>query len=166
MRLHGVLPILSSLLPIALAKNDAPGVHIADFKFIPWGLQYFDDSDAILFEDRTGRQVYRSADAGVSWEPVKGPEQGSLLELQMHPFNNERAYIITNEKTHWKTKDRGKTWDKFTTDKQASIFREALTFHAGDPERIIFNAMDCTGIFCEELVSLPPCSGREMLTHG
>ncbi|KAH8591976.1 hypothetical protein B0O99DRAFT_630824 [Bisporella sp. PMI_857] len=151
MRLHGVLPILSSLLPIALAKNDAPGVHIADFKFIPWGLQYFDDSDAILFEDRTGRQVYRSADAGVSWEPVKGPEQGSLLELQMHPFNNERAYIITNEKTHWKTKDRGKTWDKFTTDKQASIFREALTFHAGDPERIIFNAMDCTGIFCEEL---------------
>jgi hypothetical protein len=72
----------------------------------------------------------------------------------MHPFDKKRAYIITNKRTHYKTDDRGKTWDEFTADVQASIFREALTFHGGDPDRIIFNAMDCTGIFCDESVSL------------
>jgi hypothetical protein len=99
--------------------------------------------------------VYRSDNAGEDWSVVKGVPEGRLLELTMHPFDKKRAYIITNERTHYKTDDRGKTWEGFEADAQASIFREALTFHGGDPDRIIFNAMDCTGIFCEELVSLP-----------
>ena len=79
--------------------------------------------------------------------------QGKLLEIQMHPFDNKRAYIITEEQTHWKTLDRGKTWQEFTTDYDASLFREALDYHAGDPDRIIFNGMKCEGIFCQEIVS-------------
>lgn len=70
----------------------------------------------------------------------------------MHPFDKERAYVITNTKTHYKTKDRGATWQEWIAEAPATIFREVLSFHAGDPDRIIFNAMDCTGIFCEELV--------------
>jgi len=146
--------LLSSLFyTSSAAKKDEPSITTTEFKFIPWGLEYFDDSDTVLFEDRTGRQVYRSEDAGESWKPVSSVPQGNLLELQMHPYDNKRAYIITEDKTHWKTKDRGKTWEEFKTDSFASIFRTALTFHAGDPDRIIFNAMDCTGIFCEETVS-------------
>ena len=127
------------------------------FDFVPVDVQYFDDSDTLLFEDRIGREVYRSEDAGESWKPVADVPQGKLLELVMHPYDNKRAYIITEERTQWMTSDRGKSWEEFYTDSQASVFRKALTFHAGDPNRIIFNGMDCTGIFCEEVVS--PDSG-------
>jgi photosystem II stability/assembly factor-like uncharacterized protein len=137
------------------AKKDKPSIKPTKFEFIPVNVNYFDDSDVLLFEDPLSQNVYRSENAGEDWALVKGVPQGKLLELAMHPFDNQRAYIITNEKTHYKTDDRGKTWEEFTADIQASIFREALTFHGGDPDRIIFNAMDCTGIFCEELVSLP-----------
>ncbi|KAF8864345.1 Oligoxyloglucan reducing end-specific cellobiohydrolase [Acephala macrosclerotiorum] len=76
-----------------------------------------------------------------------------MFELVMHQFDHTRAYIITedNGNTHYKTSDRGETWEEFSVGNLASIFREVLTFHAGDPDRIIFNGMDCTGIFCEEL---------------
>jgi hypothetical protein len=137
------------------AKKDKPSVKPTKFDFIPFNVNYFDDSDVLLFEDPLSHNVYRSDNAGEDWALVKGVPKGKLLELAMHPFDKKRAYIITNERTHYKTDDRGKTWEEFTTDTQASIFREALTFHGGDPDRIIFNAMDCTGIFCEEKVSLP-----------
>lgn len=141
----------------ALAKKDKPAVVTTTFDFVPVDVQYFDDSDTLLFEDRIGREVYRSEDAGESWKPVADVPQGKLLELVMHPYDNKRAYIITEERTQWMTSDRGKSWEEFYTDSQASVFRKALTFHAGDPNRIIFNGMDCTGIFCEEVVS--PDSG-------
>lgn len=96
--------------------------------------------------------VYRSEDAGESWHTVKGVPDGSMLEMTLHPYDNNRAFIISNENTHWKTKDRGATWQEFHTESQASLFRQALHFHAGDPDRILFNAMDCRGIFCEETV--------------
>ncbi|KUJ08524.1 Oligoxyloglucan reducing end-specific cellobiohydrolase [Mollisia scopiformis] len=74
-----------------------------------------------------------------------------MLELVMHQFDKKRAYIITSDNTHYMTKDRGESWQEFGAASQASIFREVLTFNAGDPDRIIFNAMDCAGIFCDEL---------------
>lgn len=147
--------LLSSLLCTrTLAKKDAPGVAVSAFKFVPWDVKYFDDSDTMLFEDRVARVVYRSEDAGASWKPVDSVPAGELMEILMHPFDSKRSYVMGGGKKHWMTRDRGKTWEVFQTDSQASLFREALTFHAGDPDRIIFNAMDCTGIFCEELVGL------------
>ena len=79
--------------------------------------------------------------------------QGRMLELVMHQFDKKRAYIITDADKHYMTKDRGESWQEFRAGSQVSFFREALNFHGGDPDRIIFNAMDCAGIFCEELVS-------------
>jgi len=128
-----------------------------EFKFTPYNLQYFDDSDVVMMEDRERRRPYISEDAGESWKPVEEAPEGYLVEVQMHPFDNKRAYIFMHDKEHWKTKDRGKTWQKFSSDRMASAFRNALTFHAGDPDRIIFNAMECTGMFCEEIVSQPSC---------
>jgi len=143
------------LLTGAWAKKDKPSVKSTKFAFIPYNVNYFDDSDVLLFEDGISHNVYRSDNAGEDWSVVDGVPEGKLLELAMHPFDKKRAYIITNEKTHYKTDDRGETWEEFEADAQASIFRQALMFHGGDPDRIILNAMDCAGIFCEELVSLP-----------
>jgi photosystem II stability/assembly factor-like uncharacterized protein len=145
----------STLLGGAWAKKeDGPTVAQKKFDFIPYNVNYFDDSDTLLMIDAREFNAYRSDDAGVSWKMVEGVPEGKLIELVMHPFDNEKAYIITNEKEHYLTINRGKSWQKFIAESQASIFRDALTFHATDRNRIIFNAMDCTGIFCEELVGL------------
>lgn len=169
MRLHiaGWQSILVSALlctSSASAKKDKPSVHLSNFPFWPFNVQYFDDSDVLLFEDVNDHIVYRSEDAGVSWDKVSAVPAGKRLEVTMHPHDNKRAYIIiTNERSHWLTKDRGKNWEEFYTDAQASVFREVLVFHAGDPDRIIYNGMDCTGIFCEELVRYPSCVERSGL---
>ena len=148
------LLLLGTLLcASAWAKKDKPALQSSKFSFIPYNLQYFDDSDVLMFEDGLDHVVYRSENAGETWEKVKQVPEGKLLEISMHPYDNKRAYIITTERSHWMTKDRGKNWEEFYTDSQASIFRMALTYHATDPDRIMFNGMDCTGIFCEELVS-------------
>lgn len=145
--------LLSTLLCTgALAKKDKPSVKSKKFDFFPQNVQYFDDSDVILFEDEAEHVVWRSDNAGEDWSKVSGVGEGKLLGVSMHPYDSKKAYIVTNEKTHWKTKDRGETWQEFFTDSSASVFRPPLTYHAGDPDRIIFNGMDCTGIFCEEIV--------------
>lgn len=159
MRLHtaaGWRSLLFSTLLCtgAWAKKDKPTVHSKKFDFIPYNVNYFDDSDVLLFEDGASHNVWRSTDAGESWDKVDGVPEGKMLELSMHPFDKKRAYIIMDQTTHYKTADQGKTWDKFEVEAQPSIFRAALTYHAGDPDRIIFNAMDCASIFCEELVGL------------
>jgi hypothetical protein len=156
--------LLASLLNTpTLAKKDAPGISKSEFHFIPWGVQYFDDSDVIMFEDRKSRQVYRSENAGESWKPLSDVPEGELFQLQMHPFDNKKAYVITPGKSHWKTSDRGKSWQEFKTEKMASDSRPALTFHAGDSDRIIYNAMDCTAVFCDDIVSLPEGGKRTLL---
>jgi photosystem II stability/assembly factor-like uncharacterized protein len=148
--------LLSTLLCAgALAKKDKPSVKSKKFDFIPQRVQYFDDSDVILIEDGMDHVVYRSDNAGEDWEKVTAAPEGKVRGVTMHPFDPKRAYIITTEKTHWRTKDRGEHWEEFATDAVASIFQDPLSFHAGDPDRIIFNGMDCTGIFCEEVVSSP-----------
>jgi len=155
MRLHtaaGWRSLLFSTLLCtgAWAKKEKPSVKSKKFDFIPHNVNYFEDSDVLLFEDNLNNDVYRSTDAGATWDKID-EGKGKMLEISMHPFDKKRAYIITVEKTHYKTSDQGKTWEKFEADAQATIFNTALTYHAGDPDRIIFNAMDCTGIFCSEL---------------
>jgi photosystem II stability/assembly factor-like uncharacterized protein len=151
----------STLLGGAWAKKgDDPAVAQKKFDFIPRDVNYFDDSDTLLMIDANRYNAYRSEDAGVSWKLLDGVPEGKLMELVMHPFDNKRAYVITDEKEHYLTVNRGKSWEKFVAESQASIFRDALTFHATDPNRIIFNAMECTGIFCEELVRCQTCVMR------
>lgn len=148
--------LLSTLLCTgALAKKDKPSVTSQKFDFLPQRVQYFDDSDVILFEDWADHVIWRSVNAGEEWEKVTEPPAGKVRGVTMHPFDNKRAYIITSEKTHWKTKDRGEHWEKFFSESLPSVFQPPLHFNAGDPDRIIFNAMDCTGLFCEEVVSRP-----------
>jgi photosystem II stability/assembly factor-like uncharacterized protein len=154
MRLH-LLPVaFSALLWGASAKKEKPSVSTSKFPFWPSNIQYFDDSDVLLFQDINAGTLYRSEDAGVEWKKVSEVPTGDLVEMIMHPFDNKRAFAIMNGHVHLKTKNRGESWEEFETESQASAFREALTFHAGDPDRILFNGMDCASIFCEEVVSL------------
>ncbi|KAJ9157909.1 Sortilin [Pleurostoma richardsiae] len=145
--------LLSSLWAAPLrAAKDGPTFKDNTFKHYPQSLSYFEDSDVILFQDVSDSNVYRSADAGVSWDRVTEVPEGKTYMLVMHEYNHDRAYILTQGILHYRTEDKGNTWTSFMTDAEVSIFRgEILNFHADDPDRIIFNGMDCQGIFCEEV---------------
>lgn len=160
--------LLSTLLlsTSAHAKKDKPSVTSQKFDFLPQRVQYFDDSDVLLFEDWADHVVWRSENAGEEWHKVRGPPEGKIRGATMHPFDNKRAYIITSEKKHWMTKDRGEHWEDFFSEALPSVFQPPLSFHAGDPDRIIFNGMDCTGLFCEEVVSHTVCEVVRMSNIG
>lgn len=137
--------------PLA-AKKDHPTIHTKKFDNLPRNLNYFPDSDVVLFQDTDDNVVYRSEDAGVKWERVDSVPKGEAWLLTLHEFDPKRAYILTDGSEHYRTADRGKTWEKFNTDAELSMFRsDILQFHAGDPDRILFNGMYCTGIFCQEV---------------
>ncbi|CAM1506821.1 Fc.00g064620.m01.CDS01 [Cosmosporella sp. VM-42] len=117
----------------------------------PLNINYFEDSDVIVFHDVEERNIYRSTDAGAKWERVSSIPEGVAAMLYMHTFEQKTAFVMTQDSKHYKTHDRGETWEKFDTGVLASAFRpEVLVFHADDPKRIIFNGMECDGIFCDE----------------
>jgi hypothetical protein len=146
--------LLSSLLLLTtvLAKSDSPTVKVTSSKHIPAGLNYFEDSDVIVYHDISEKNIYRSDDAGVTWKRVGDIPDRAVYMLIMHEFNRKRAYAITEGREHWKTEDLGATWTKFDSYAPTTVFRtDILQFHGSDPDRIIFNGMDCTGIFCDEV---------------
>ncbi|KAG6003524.1 hypothetical protein E4U21_001924 [Claviceps maximensis] len=143
--------LLSSLIWTTTFAKDEPSLAVTKFQNPPLNINYFEDSDVIVFQDKIEHNVWRSADAGVSWKRVDAVPEGKTLGLIMHPHKRNRAYIVTPSKIHFRTEDRGETWTKFDTNALPSKFQpETMTFHADEPDRIIFNAMDCEGIFCSE----------------
>ncbi|KAK4240658.1 hypothetical protein C8A03DRAFT_31256 [Achaetomium macrosporum] len=157
MRVRGVLRTAALLASSALwvapvaAKNDRPTFHTKAFENIPRNLNYFPDSDVVLFQDADANNVYRSADHGVTWERVDAVPEGRAWLLYMHQFDPQRAYILTEGTTHFRTSDRGKSWVKFESGAEMTMFRgDILQFHAADSDRIIFNGMSCVGL-CQEV---------------
>ncbi|RFU25853.1 hypothetical protein B7463_g10489, partial [Scytalidium lignicola] len=147
------LLLTTMLAGSALGKKDAPGITSSDFKHAPVKVRYFENSEVVMFMDEIEHSVYRSEDAGATWDRVKGVKEGNVVEYLMHPFDEDRAYIFTSEEKHWATKDKGKTWQEFNAGGPPSMYREALSFNAGDPERIIYNGMDCGELFCVEMTT-------------
>ena len=148
------LLVTSTLIISALAKKESPTITPNKISHRPENVQYFDDSDVILFQDWVENTVYRSDNAGETWKVVKDIPFDEAWNMVLHPFDKKRAYVLTQESTHYKTDDRGETWEEFFTDASPSAWREPLSFHASDPDKIIFNGQDCMGIFCDELVSI------------
>ncbi|KIH95132.1 vacuolar protein sorting protein [Sporothrix brasiliensis 5110] len=127
----------------AAAAADGPTFHVSAFGYQPDNLNYFEDSDVILFHDFVEGLIYRSADAGAHWDKVTAIPAMAAVRLVMHEYHPERAFVLTEGITHYRTEDRGKTWQSFLTDAESSMFQyDVLTFHAADPDRIIFNGMD------------------------
>ncbi|KAL1861712.1 vacuolar protein sorting/targeting protein PEP1 [Diaporthe australafricana] len=147
--------LLTSLCttPLVLVHaKDEPSFTVKKFDHYPSSLYYFDQSDIILFQDVSDQNVYQSNDGGEKWDRVSDVPEGKALTIVMHEFSKDRAYIMTEGMTHYMTTDQGKTWKSFFTDAEVSIFRSAIFgFHASDPDRIIFNGMDCQSIFCDEV---------------
>jgi hypothetical protein len=147
--------LLWQVLAVSLvdAKSDGPTITVNNFDLEPVNLNYFQDSDVVLFQDPNAGTIYRSADGGAKWSLVDDIPSGKAAVLIMHEYDSNRAYVLTKGAHHWKTHDRGKTWQTFFTDAGLDIFRsDWLVFHASNPDHIMFNGIDCEANFCDSVV--------------
>ncbi|KAF5660032.1 carboxypeptidase Y-sorting PEP1 precursor [Fusarium circinatum] len=143
--------VFSLLWTAVAAKQDKPTVDASVAKHPPLNLNYFEDSDVVVFQDIEERNIWRSEDAGKTWAQVPDIPDRSATFLYLHPFDSNSAFVLTKDRKHYKTEDRGKSWTEFNSGTMPSAFQpDTLVFHAGDPKRIIFNGMNCDGIFCDE----------------
>jgi len=143
MRLRSLFTV-AWLLPWALAAE--PKVSTKQFEHQPRNLMFFDDSEvAIIVEKETG-VVWRTKDAGGEWEATKEIGEGQAVAVFKHPYDNKVAVTLGRRTQHWITKDQGATWKSFKTEEPPSGF-SPISFHATDPDRILYNGEEECGFF-------------------
>ena len=144
--------ICASLSGIVHAKKDGPTITKKTFDQPLVGLFYFDDSDVIIGRDDERGDVWRSPDAGETWDKLDDDGQaGKAWDLFPHPWDKHRAYILSSSQEHWITTDRGETWRKFKSNSSPDIFRATpLNFHGRDAKKVIWNGEVCAGFLCEQ----------------
>ncbi|KAI1758916.1 Oligoxyloglucan reducing end-specific cellobiohydrolase [Hypoxylon sp. FL1150] len=151
------LVLLATLLWTASTVHaaDGPDIRVNTFENSPGTLNYFKGSDVVLFQEYYEGTIWRSTNGGANWTMADGIEHDKAVALVMHEYDDKRAYVLTGGRYHWKTDDRGETWKTFFTDAYASTSPELrgrwLTFHATDPDKILFAGMECEGFLCEDL---------------
>ncbi|KAJ4296183.1 vacuolar protein sorting/targeting protein PEP1 [Kalmusia sp. IMI 367209] len=144
--LRGILlPALVALAPLAAAKNNAPLVESKDFDSELLNLFYFDDSDVAMFAEFETQKIWRSADAGKTWEEQK--DLRTEAGIIRNPFDKNVAVVLGMTK-HWITYDQGAKWNSFETEMPASM-GNPLSFHATDNKKILYHGLeDCFGSPC------------------
>ncbi|KAI9695291.1 MAG: vacuolar protein sorting/targeting protein PEP1 [Bogoriella megaspora] len=151
-RLGILIAVLGLWLASALAKDKpAPKITRNEFDGRLANLRYFEDSDVVTVLDIVNHNLYRSVDAGASWDRVKDIEEGQALEVIHHEFNNQVAICLGELGTHWITKDQGKTWHAFEIPDLPKL--PPVSFHADDPDKIIINTQHCKNIFTCDPIS-------------
>ncbi|KAI5466330.1 vacuolar protein sorting/targeting protein 10 [Mariannaea sp. PMI_226] len=143
--------MLSLLWTPVMGKDDTSKLlSVTKFTRPPLNINYFEDSDVVIFHDVEERNIYRLDDETNKWDVVKDIPSGYSALLIRHPFESKTAFVLTQDTTHYKTTDRGKTWTKFSSGTYPSPYQaQSLVFHADDPERIIFNGIRCEGLWCD-----------------
>lgn len=71
----------------------------------------------------------------------------------------EQAYVLGKNKRHWKTTDKGKTWQEFTTPVEPAAMGPHLSFHAERTGYVLFTGFKCklgswTGVDCHQEVKI------------
>ncbi|KAG9121762.1 vacuolar protein sorting/targeting protein PEP1, partial [Ceratobasidium sp. 392] len=107
-----------------------PGIKVTKFENLPKNLFYFDDTSTILYHDSVEGNVWISEDEGRSWAKVEGVPSGDAMILVEHPFENRMAFILGEGKKHWRTNNRGKTWQSFEMPHPVALTSSPLSFHS------------------------------------
>ncbi|KAF2481104.1 glycosyl hydrolase [Neohortaea acidophila] len=143
--------LLSLLLAAPALADSSPVIKQTSFPDLPSGLSYFDDSNVVLVTDPSSQTLWRSADAGTTWDKLD-VGQGKIFSVLKNPNNNQVAVVIGVKGTHWITTNQGKDWKEWKCDGTPILARPAITFHATDPKRMLYLTAHCDGLTCEERV--------------
>ncbi|KAI9824222.1 MAG: vacuolar protein sorting/targeting protein PEP1 [Thelocarpon impressellum] len=150
--LLGVLLLSSTCLGPVRAAQQEPRIMTTQLDHLPAGLFYFDDSPVVMLHDHHRGKLLRSPDAGVSWAPIAGVPEGEARLFWQHPYDSNRAYVLSAGRKHWYSHDRGATWTAWEASASPSPWREQLIFHGSDPDKIIYQAEACKSFFeCDEV---------------
>jgi len=155
MRFPVLLWLAALLLGTGVLAAKEPVVSKRAFDGKLFDLLFFEDSEVALVTDKDNKVVYQSEfkEGILNWTPVKGVDEGDALVVYKHPYDNKVAIILGRKKTHWITKDQGKTWKSFKTEGLISP-RNPIQFHASDSNRYLFqgdeecNFWTCRGTVC------------------
>ncbi|KAI9318385.1 hypothetical protein BX666DRAFT_1927417 [Dichotomocladium elegans] len=152
----GVFFVALAVVPLFLGQANAQHVEIerTGFDNLPDKLFYFKDSEVVLWLDANQHMLWRSADQGKHWEQATDIPRDSATYLIEHPFDKEKAYVLSKGKTHWKTIDQGKTWQSFETSVEPAAYPQ-LSFHAERSNYVLFHGFRCerggwTGMDCKD----------------
>ncbi|POW07093.1 hypothetical protein PSHT_10089 [Puccinia striiformis] len=137
--------ILSTLiLPLNALKD--PSSTLTKFKHMPSKLIYFEDTPIILSHDSILREVWRSTDEGKSWNLISTVPTGDAWLVVEHTWDNRVAFILSRGSKHWRSINRGDSWQSFTTSDQPSISGSPLAFHSTRWNWILFSGQKCESL--------------------
>ncbi|KDQ06635.1 hypothetical protein BOTBODRAFT_181398 [Botryobasidium botryosum FD-172 SS1] len=137
--------LAAALAFLSCASAQKPEVKITKFHNLPARIFYFDDTEVVLYHDPVESDVYISDDEGKSWKRVPDVPSGEATMIIDHPVNNRYAFIITAGKKHYRTIDRGKTWQAFEMPVPPASVAQPLTFHADTNKQghILYQGRKC-----------------------
>jgi hypothetical protein len=151
--LIAMLLLGGALFSIRISAKDEPRVDKTGFGSIPMSPIYFASSETVLLHDREEGIIWRSTNAGSTWKECDDVPNGARVAMSQHPYDNQKAYLLSSGIEHWYTNDQGESWHPFETQHPPSSFRLPLSFHAGDSDKVIFHAMECSSVYiCDEVV--------------
>lgn len=113
---------------------------------MPSKLIYFEDTPIILSHDSITRQVWRSRDEGKSWSIIPNVPSGHAWVLVEHAWDNRVAFILSRGSQHWRSINRGDSWQSFNTSDQPSITGSPLAFHSSKWNWILFSGQKCESL--------------------
>ncbi|GAA5905768.1 hypothetical protein JCM6882_000453 [Rhodosporidiobolus microsporus] len=161
--LLAVLAVLASLVlspsttsALASPEGAKPALTHTLFDNLPARILYFDDSPSVLYHDQLSRNVWRSTDEGKSWHIINGVPKGEAYVVVEHPWDNKIAFILSPTTTHYRTLNRGETWQSFVTPLAPSLGANTLAFHAKRWDWVLFTGQECedkggwTGRICSD----------------
>ena len=148
MTMRVALCAVIALCVCVLARREGPKPTFSAYGFgnLPNNVQYFPDSSVVLWHDSDSGAVFRSADEGKSWTTVK-EVAGSASVLIKHPYLSQHAFVLSDGTKHWRTANRGETWQKFTTrDPPTQRGTPPLLFHGDEKHHssIIYVGRRCS----------------------
>lgn len=122
-----------------------------------------------MYHDSVTKVVWRSEDEGRTWKVIEDVPRGDAFSVIEHPFDNRvvciflhfpthviavlrfilsQAFILSKGTTHYRTLNRGQTWQSFKVESPPVAGTASLTFHAR-PNR--WDWIMYTGQQCESL---------------
>ncbi|EPQ56214.1 Oligoxyloglucan reducing end-specific cellobiohydrolase [Gloeophyllum trabeum ATCC 11539] len=105
---------------------------------------YFADSQTILVRLADG-SIWQSSNEGYTWtQPV--PDQRFVV-FYLHPYTNDRGYLVTPDNRFYYTTDVGRTWNPMNTPTVPNTFgAQVLHFQPQNSDYIIWTGNeDCEG---------------------
>ncbi|KAJ7132166.1 vacuolar protein sorting/targeting protein 10 [Mycena epipterygia] len=131
-------------LPFLLVAQN-PEHEITTFQNLPARLFFFDDTTYAIYHDSVEGSVHVSADEGKTWKRAEDIPKGAAAMVIEHPFDNSIAFVLTRTTTHYRTADRGKTWQTFEVPIAPALVARPLSFHS-DPAKygyILYQGTKC-----------------------